>query len=64
MLAKIQIRRDNTINWSNINPTLLLGEIGYELDTNKFKIGDGVNSWNTLPYQLGQWISDSYGNIS
>ena len=51
MLAKIQIRRDTSYNWSSIDPTLLLGEIGYEQDTNKFKIGDGLNSWDSLPYQ-------------
>ena len=32
------------------NPVLLKGEIVYESDTRKFKIGDGVISWNDLPY--------------
>ena len=36
---------------ANENPTLAQGEIGIELDTNRFKIGDGVRGWNTLPYE-------------
>ena len=27
------------------------GELGIELDTNRFKIDDGVRGWNTLPYE-------------
>ena len=30
------------------NPTLAQGELGIELDTGRFKIGDGVTAWNTL----------------
>ena len=29
----------------DINPILLKGEIGIEIDTNKIKIGDGVKTW-------------------
>ena len=47
---KFQLRRDTAIMWSRINPILLAGEPGYENDTNKMKIGDGINSWNNLPY--------------
>ena len=47
---KFQLRRDTAIMWSKINPILLAGEPGYENDTNKMKIGDGINSWNNLPY--------------
>lgn len=35
------------------NVTLLKGEIGWEEDTNKLKIGDGVNNWNSLSYFTG-----------
>lgn len=47
MAVRIQIRRDTAANWTSANPILLAGEIGIETDTNKFKIGTGVN-WNTL----------------
>ena len=33
------------------NPILLAGELGFEVDTNRFKIGNGVTAWNDLFYQ-------------
>ena len=47
---KIRARRDSASNWSTNNPVLALGEFGFELDTNKLKIGDGVSAWNGLSY--------------
>lgn len=38
--------------WTSNNPLLQLGEIGYETDTHKTKIGDGVTYWTDLPYQF------------
>ena len=52
MSSKIQIRRDTSTNWFNVNPLLSQGEQGYETDTFKFKVGDGVSLWNVLPYAL------------
>ena len=46
-------RRDEAANWSSINPVLRLGEPGYETDTNKLKVGDGVTPWNDLDYIIG-----------
>lgn len=46
----IQLRRDLAANWTSNNPTLAAGEVGFETDTNKFKIGDGTTAWETLPY--------------
>ena len=43
-------RKDLSTKWSSVNPILLDGEMGIEKDTRKFKIGDGVTSWNDLPY--------------
>lgn len=48
--AKILLRRDTAANWIAINPILGDGEQGYEKDTGKMKIGDGVTPWNALPY--------------
>jgi hypothetical protein len=50
MAARIQIRRDFANNWTTNNPILTEGELGYELDTGKLKVGDGVKVWNTLNY--------------
>jgi len=46
----IQHRRDLAANWTTTNPTLSNGEIGFETDTNKFKIGNGTENWVTLKY--------------
>ena len=46
----IQIRRDSAADWTSVDPTLANGEIGYETDTEKIKIGDGVTAWTALSY--------------
>lgn len=48
--TRIRVRRDTFSQWTGINPTLAIGEIGYELDTNKMKVGNGIDSWNSLSY--------------
>ena len=48
--VRFQLRNDTAANWSDINPTLLAGEIGIETDTRKFKFGDGSTAWNALGY--------------
>jgi hypothetical protein len=45
---KLQVRRDTAANWTTANPTLSAGEIGYETDTGKFKIGNGSTVWASL----------------
>ena len=52
MSAKIQVRRDTAANWTAANPTLLRGEIAFEYDTKKVKIGDGSTAWVSLAYAL------------
>jgi len=54
MATRMQQRRGTAAQWTSTNsgngPILEVGEIGFESDTGKFKIGDGVNNWITLPY--------------
>jgi hypothetical protein len=52
MASKIQLRNDTQLNWQNVNPTLLQGELGIEIDTKRIKIGDGTTQWNNLPYDF------------
>jgi len=52
MALQIQIRRDTAANWTSVNPILAQGEIGYELDTGKVKIGDGTTAWTSLVYRF------------
>ena len=35
------------------NPLLLKGEVVYESDTRKRKVGDGISKWNDLAYDAG-----------
>lgn len=50
MADRIQQRRDTAARWSQFNPILLEGEVGYVTDDpNQYKIGDGVHTWNELP---------------
>ena len=52
-VAKLQLRRDTAANWATKNPVLAVAEEGYETDTGKRKVGDGVKTWNNLPYDGG-----------
>jgi len=46
----MQQRRGTAQQWTDADPILAAGEIGFETDTNQFKIGDGVNHWEDLSY--------------
>jgi hypothetical protein len=54
MATRMQQRKGTAAQWISTNggdgPVLNPGEIGFESDTNKFKIGDGVNHWVDLTY--------------
>jgi hypothetical protein len=56
----MQQRRDTAADWTSANPILLAGEIGLETDTQKFKVGDGVMVWNSLPY----WLTGGSGGAT
>ena len=43
-------RRDTASNWTSNNTVLLAGEIGWETDTRRIKIGDGTTAWQSLDY--------------
>jgi len=50
MAVRQQQRRGTASQWTSANPILAAAEIGFEIDTNKFKIGDGTNRWADLVY--------------
>jgi hypothetical protein len=50
MAINIQLRRGTAEEWNTVNPVLALAEMCLEIDTNLFKIGNGVDTWNELPY--------------
>ena len=53
MAIKLQLRRGTASEWSTTNPLLSEGELGLELDTGKFKVGNGTQNWNALVYASG-----------
>jgi hypothetical protein len=62
MTVRIQLRRGTTAFWADENPTLHEGEPGYEINTRKWKVGDGLTPWRELPYMGGLGSSD--GEVS
>lgn len=69
--TRIQLRRGTAAagvtQWTT--QVLYAGEIGYETDTGKFKIGDGTTAWNSLPYasvlpsELNELVDDRVSNL-
>lgn len=64
MAIQIQLRRDTTANWTSENPTLAQGEIGLDLTSGGFKIGDGATAWASLPYHGGVAWGGITGTLS
>ena len=64
MAEIIQQRRDTAARWSQYNPLLLEGEVGYVTDNpNQYKIGDGKRRWSDLPLRgYTGTISQETGN--
>jgi hypothetical protein len=49
----VQLRGGTFEAMSEANPLLARREVAVEIDTGKIKVGDGVTSWNDLPYAGG-----------
>lgn len=71
MATRMQQRRGTAEQWTLADPVLTPGEIGFETDTSKFKVGDGVNAWANLAYfvnsddlagELGDYATQEYVN--
>jgi len=60
----IQIRRDQDSDWASVNPILAQGELGYSLDLNSFKIGDGLSHWSSLNYFSSGTSGTIWGSIT
>jgi len=65
MATRMQQRRGTASQWTTANPVLNAGEMGWESDTNKFKIGDGTTAWSSLTYfadvdELGTALTGDY----
>jgi hypothetical protein len=62
VMTTIQFRRGSASQWRTANPVLSAGEPGFELDTGKYKIGDGSTPWSDLDHFVG--TSEVSGNFS
>jgi hypothetical protein len=49
-MATIQFKRGTAARWAELNLVLEAGQPGFVTDENRLKIGDGLTSWNDLPY--------------
>lgn len=63
-MTKIQLRRDTLANFTSVNPVLAEGEMAYETDTKKFKIGDGTTAYISLDYQGGDGTTITKGDTT
>lgn len=65
--TKIQLRRGTAVQWNVLlnggtDPVLAEGEIGYEIDTGRFKIGKtSGTAWSLLPYAGGSTLVSQTG---
>lgn len=55
-MTHINQRRDTAANWTSANPVLQLGEVGWETDTRKSKLGDGITAWVDLDYTIADVV--------
>ena len=61
-MDRIQLRRDTSARWKELNPVLLEGEPAFETDTRLRKIGDGVNKYNDIDYLAAENVVQELGN--
>jgi hypothetical protein len=59
MAVQIQLRRGTASQWTSANPILAEGEMGVELDTGKWKFGNGTGTWSILAYGSGAALLDA-----
>lgn len=62
-MTKIQSRRGTAAAWSSANPVLDAGEFGFETDTLRLKIGNGVTAWTGLGYITDTGTSSAWPSI-
>jgi hypothetical protein len=59
--TQFQFRRGTASQWTSANPTLAAGELGFETNTGKAKIGDGSTAWTSLAYAITGEVGDITG---
>lgn len=54
------LRRGTAYDWTIKNPRLREGEMGYEIGTGRYKVGDGFRNWSELPYFTNEAMIKEY----
>lgn len=60
----IAIRKASALAFFTENPVLENEQLGYEVDTRLFKVGDGVTAWNSLAYSTASFGSSIWQGLS
>jgi hypothetical protein len=56
-IRRIRLMRGTQTEWDTVDPVLRLGEIGLEMDSHRYKVGDGTQNWADLTGRRGgYWI--------
>lgn len=55
-MYQFRLMRATRDRWLETNYTLGAGEPGFEMDTNKLKIGNGYAAWSDLPYVVDESV--------
>ena len=58
----IKMKRATAARWVQMNTVLAEGEPGYEEDTGRMKIGNGVSPWSTLEYFIPRPSTEDSGS--
>lgn len=51
-MSVIQTQRGTAAALAATNPVIAAGQIVYETDTGRVKVGDGSTAWSALPYAV------------
>lgn len=57
-MVEIKSLRGTSAALTSLNPVLLDNQIGFETDTKKWKIGNGVTPYNEIGYNYGESAYD------
>ncbi len=63
MSTTIQIRRGTKSEWQSADPTMAVGELGFETDSGRFKVGNNSTNWNDETY-FGAPLAGDTGTMS
>jgi hypothetical protein len=62
--AIINHRTGTAAEWTAANPVLEKGELGFESDTNRIKLGDNSKTWSQLSYVGGTTLTPTQQRVA